>query len=251
MTRHMQQATLEPSGAADDRADELRLIQIHFSHNCLKVRLALAYKGVAYEIEEIRPVDRRGVIDVSGQEFVPVLVAGDQAVADSTAILRHLEQIEPDPPLVPGDPARRAECWRLVERADQTFMALSRRIAYRSAFAVPGLVGGLFFPSLPEQERRAREAFIRPIVYARFGITEDGHEPDLAEARAAASDAVRRLAEGPYLLGEELTVADIALASMSYPLARSPELATDPDVGRLLAWGEPVVAMDQPPGATR
>lgn len=249
MTRQPQPATLEPDPAAEDRAGTLRLIQIHFSHNCLKVRLALACKGVAYELEEIRPVERGSVIEVSGQEFVPVLVAGDRAVADSTAILRHLERIQPDPPLVPADPALRAECWRLAEWADRTFMALSRRIAYRSAFAVPGLVGGLFFPSLSEQERRAREAFVQPVVYARFGIAEDGHEPDLADARAAASDAVRRLADGPYLLGEALTVADIALASMSYPLVRSPELASDLDVAGLLAWGEPIVAMDQLPRA--
>jgi glutathione S-transferase len=39
-----------------------------------------------------------------------VLVAGDgEVVSDSTAIVEWLEERFPDPPLLPGDPARRAE----------------------------------------------------------------------------------------------------------------------------------------------
>jgi glutathione S-transferase len=46
---------------------------------------------------------------VSGQDLVPVLVDGDEIVADSTRILQHLEARFPDPPLFPAEPARAAE----------------------------------------------------------------------------------------------------------------------------------------------
>ena len=47
---------------------------------------------------------------MSGQRLVPVLVAEDgEVVYDSPAILEWLEARHPEPPLLPRDPARRAE----------------------------------------------------------------------------------------------------------------------------------------------
>ena len=46
---------------------------------------------------------------MSGQRLVPVLVAGDEVVCDSPAIIDWLEERAPDPPLFPSDRARRAE----------------------------------------------------------------------------------------------------------------------------------------------
>jgi len=54
----------------------MNLLQIPFSHNCIKVRKALAWKGVSYTIEDISPMDRTRVRTVSGQGLVPVLLDG-------------------------------------------------------------------------------------------------------------------------------------------------------------------------------
>jgi glutathione S-transferase len=74
-----------------------------------RVALALAFKGLEAESVVISYEDRSPVEEVSGQGLVPVLVDGDQVVADSVRILRHLEEKWPDPPLFPRDPARRRE----------------------------------------------------------------------------------------------------------------------------------------------
>jgi glutathione S-transferase len=87
----------------------LRLFRAPFSTNVERVALALAHKGLEVESVEISYSDRSPVIEVSGQPLVPVLVDGDAVIADSTRILRHLEERWPDPPLFPRDPARRAE----------------------------------------------------------------------------------------------------------------------------------------------
>jgi maleylpyruvate isomerase len=89
--------------------DALTLYRAPFSTNVERVALALAHKGLKVESVEISYEDRSPVVEVSGQPLVPVLVDGDEVVADSTRILRHLEERWPEPPLFPRDPARRAE----------------------------------------------------------------------------------------------------------------------------------------------
>lgn len=61
------------------------------------------------ESVEIDWDDRSPVIEVSGQELVPVLVDDGEVIPDSATILRHLEAKYPEPPIFPSDPARRAE----------------------------------------------------------------------------------------------------------------------------------------------
>jgi glutathione S-transferase len=87
----------------------LLLYRAPFSTNVERVALALAHKGLDVESVEISYEDRSPVIEVSGQPLVPVLVDGDEVIADSVRILRHLEVRHPDPPLFPRDAARRAE----------------------------------------------------------------------------------------------------------------------------------------------
>jgi glutathione S-transferase len=90
-------------------ADAMILYRAPFSTNVERVSLALAHKGLDVDSVEISYEDRSPVIEVSGQGLVPVLVDGDEVIADSTRILRHLEERWPDPPLFPREAARRAE----------------------------------------------------------------------------------------------------------------------------------------------
>lgn len=87
----------------------LRCYRIPYSTNVERVSLALAHKRLAVEWVDVDPDDRSEVERISGQPLVPVLVHRDRVVADSTAILRYLEELQPEPPLFPTDPARRAE----------------------------------------------------------------------------------------------------------------------------------------------
>jgi glutathione S-transferase len=87
----------------------LRLYRFRYSTNVERVALALAYKGLEVESVEVDPGDRAPVRAASGQDLVPVLIDGDEMIADSTRILHHLERRFPDPPLFPADPAAAAE----------------------------------------------------------------------------------------------------------------------------------------------
>jgi glutathione S-transferase len=87
----------------------IKLYRGPLSTNVERVALALAHKGLEVESVEIDWDDRGPVIEVSGQELVPVIVDDGEVVHDSAAILRYLEERYPEPPLFPSDPARRAE----------------------------------------------------------------------------------------------------------------------------------------------
>lgn len=87
----------------------LRVFRIPFSTNVERVALALGHKELEVEWVDVDPGERSAVREVSGQELVPVLVDAGRVVFDSTAILRYLEELRPEPRLWPRDAARRAE----------------------------------------------------------------------------------------------------------------------------------------------
>jgi glutathione S-transferase len=87
----------------------IRVYRIPFSTNVERVALAAGHKGIEIEWVDIAADDRSPVEAVSGQRLVPVLVAGPEIVVDSPAIVEWLERHTPEPPLFPGEPARRAE----------------------------------------------------------------------------------------------------------------------------------------------
>jgi glutathione S-transferase len=215
----------------------VKLIQIPFSHNCVKARIALGLKNLTFEVESIRPMDRAPVRDASGQGLVPVLVDGDRTIADSTAILLYLDERYPDPPLQPADPRLRADCLVLEDWVDLAFMALTRRIAYWNVTEKPGSLGRLFFPGDFGWAQRVKERVAIRRVRERFRISPDGYRRDLPEARRVCALAVRRLGGRPWLQDVGPTIADVALAAMSAPLWADPGLREDPAVAALLQWG--------------
>jgi glutathione S-transferase len=87
----------------------VRIWRIPFSTNVERVALALGYKGLTAEWVDVDPEDRSEVERISAQPLVPVLELDGRVIADSTAIIEELERLQPEPPLYPADPARRAE----------------------------------------------------------------------------------------------------------------------------------------------
>lgn len=99
-----------------------RLYHQPLSPFCRKIRLVLAEKKIEVELVEEKPWERRMDflrLNPSGQ--VPVLRLDDLVLADSSAIFEYLEEVHPDPPLLPEAPAERAEARRLAAWFDDKF----------------------------------------------------------------------------------------------------------------------------------
>jgi glutathione S-transferase len=109
--------------------DLIRVYRIPFSTNVERVALAAGHKGLAIEWIDVDPDDRSPVEQASGQRLVPVLVTGDEVVVDSPVILEWLEARHPDPPLLPLDPARRAEVRVFVDWFNRVWKRAPNAIA--------------------------------------------------------------------------------------------------------------------------
>ena len=99
-----------------------RLYHQPLSPFCRKIRLVLAEKKIEVELVEERTWERRmDFLRMNPAGQVPVLKIDDLVLADSSAIFEYLEETYPEPPLLPKDPALRAEARRLVAWFDDKF----------------------------------------------------------------------------------------------------------------------------------
>jgi glutathione S-transferase len=165
------------------------LYHMWLSPFCRKVRVALAEKKLPFEMRTVnlweRPAD---FLALNPACEVPVLVEDDGAVvADGAAICEYLEERYPEPALMPGGIAARAEIRRVVGWFDAKF---NREVT-------DGLVG---------------EKMIKRFL--RLG------EPDSRAIRAAKKhirghlDYIGWLAERRrWLAGDQFSLADIAAAA--------------------------------------
>ena len=84
-----------------------------------KVFVALAIKGVAYEMDPIVPYyGNDAFTQLSPLRRIPVLVDGDLVVNDSTVIAEYLDEAYPEPPLLPKTPRERARARWIEEYCD-------------------------------------------------------------------------------------------------------------------------------------
>jgi maleylacetoacetate isomerase len=90
----------------------MRLYSYWRSSAAYRVRIALHWKGLAFETVsthlgkgEQRSADYLGV---NPQGLVPALEHGGQVIGQSLAAIEYLDDLHPEPPLLPRDPAGRA-----------------------------------------------------------------------------------------------------------------------------------------------
>ena len=90
----------------------MKLYGFHRSSASFRVRIALNLKGIPYENEFVHL--RKGeqfepaYTALNPQAQVPTLADGNNVLVQSPAILEYLEEVRPEPPLLPQDPAGRA-----------------------------------------------------------------------------------------------------------------------------------------------
>ena len=156
------------------------------------VRKVLGYAGEKGIELEVRP----GGLPTPSPEFLeaspfrkmPALRDGNFTLSDSSAIIHYLEAKQPEPPLIPSDPQLRGKTIWFDEFADTILVACGAKI------------------------------FFNRIVAPRFlGRDGDLEAADAAELNELPPilDYLERVVpdDGGYLVGDRLTLADIAVAS--------------------------------------
>lgn len=99
----------------------LKLYSYWRSSAAYRVRIALNLKGLEYAIEPVHLVRDGGqqhsddYAAVNPQELVPALRHGERVLTQSLAILEYLDEIWPEPALLPDDSAGRARVRALAQ----------------------------------------------------------------------------------------------------------------------------------------
>lgn len=109
------------------------MITLHdnpFSPFARKVRLVLAYKGLAVAtIDALARTNHDGLRTVNPRAEVPVLIDGDVTVVNSADIVAYLEHRYATPPVLPSHPAARVTARAWERLADGVFDAILHDIS--------------------------------------------------------------------------------------------------------------------------
>ena len=90
--------------------NQIRLISAEVCPFAQRCRLALLEKELSFELVEINLDNKPDwFTNVSPYSKVPVLLHGDTAIYESTVINEYLDEIAPEPNLLPKSPQQRAE----------------------------------------------------------------------------------------------------------------------------------------------
>jgi glutathione S-transferase len=177
---------------------------------CARVRIALAEKGLEYEVVEVDLDDRPAwIYEKNPLGRVPVLEEGAFVLPESAVINEYLEERWPEPALWPADPGERALGRLLVHRFDELsrpYYAL-RRDEEGARERLDAQLAAL--ASLLERQ---------PFLSGRaFGLADVAYVPWILRARErmgvsldpfpALADWVERLGERPSVAAESELVA--------------------------------------------
>jgi glutathione S-transferase len=156
-----------------------------------KVRVALAEKGVTYDVDPVVPVNVSPEYrKISPLGKIPAYQDGDVTLADSSVIIAYLERTKPSPPLYPSDPYDYARALWFEEYADGGL--------------VPVIGAKVFFQKLVAPKffnQPTDEAVVKKAVEEELPPMFDYLESQLGNGATT-------------LVGKQFTIGDIAIGSM-------------------------------------
>ena len=183
------------------------------SSSSWRVRWALRLKGVDFQpvAVDLLAGEQRSAAhhQRNPADRVPVLQVGDQLIAESVAICEYLEEVYPQPPLLPREPLARARARQLVELINAGTQPLQNLTVLRAV------------SDDPAAQRAWAARFIRAglSVYEEL-LTADG----------------RPLESVSYSVGDAVTLADLFLVPQCYNARRQGlDVAEWPRIARIEA----------------
>jgi glutathione S-transferase len=152
-----------------------------------KVWLVLEHKELTYDLEllsfQAGELKKPEFLAINPRGRVPALIDDEVRLYESSAIVEYLEELHPEPTILPGGPAARALARRLSNEADAYLYPALRRLMTQTLFRPGG----------------------------------DGDPAEIADSRRALEAELERFeayTEHDYLAGDAVTLADFAVYPM-------------------------------------
>ncbi|MFM2153296.1 MAG: glutathione S-transferase zeta 1 [Pseudomonadota bacterium] len=187
----------------------VRLYNYFRSSASWRVRIALAWKGLPYEYVSVNLVANGGeqwseaYRQVNPLRAVPTLELDGRRVSESLAIIDLLEELHPEPALLPKEPFARAAARRLAEAVNAGIQ--------------------------PLQNLRVLKK-----LETDFGADEDARKAWAGHFNRAGLEVIEALLQetaGAYCVGDAVSVADVCLAPQLYSARRyGVDVATFPTI---------------------
>jgi glutathione S-transferase len=204
-----------------------------------RVRFVLNAKGLPFDIVELNlsvgDQVKPDYLKLNRNGVVPTLDHDGQIVIDSNVITEYLDEVAPEKSFTPENPVKRAAMRTLMHYIDEMPAAAVRVPTFNMAF-------------LPGFQKMSREAFIafaesKPLrrefmlAMGQSGFSQEEVDAALARLRRSYQrmEAEIEKSGGPWLLGKEITLADVA-AMPALVRMHDLGLASWQDLPRVAAW---------------
>ena len=200
----------------------LKLYQFPISHFSEKVRWALDYKGIPYQKVNLIPGPHiKVMLKLTGRTSVPAIDDQGQIVFESSQILNYLDDTYPQKLLTPESFAEKSQASEWEKFADEEIGVHVRRICYHTLLDEPQIVKKFFtqdgpwygplllfflFPKLSQKMRKYMD------------INEEAAEQSKHKLALALEKVQHRIKERSFLVGDNFSRADLAVASLLGPM---------------------------------
>lgn len=195
----------------------LELYHSHHSTCSQKVRLCLAEKGLKFDGHLINLATKEQLdpdyLKINPNGVVPSLVHNDRVVIDSSVICEYLDEVFPENALTPDNAFDRARMRKWMRYIEEVPTAAVRFPSFNMAF-LPR------FDGLDEDSFLEEQADVRPLRKGFFrrmgptGFTDEDIEESFDQIARTAARMDEALADGPWLLGDMYSLADVIVAPL-------------------------------------
>jgi glutathione S-transferase len=193
-----------------------RLYAIPASHPSFAAQLMLERKGIEYSRVDLPQWFHRGILRALRfrGRTVPALVLDGRRVQTTKRIARVLDEVRPEPRLVPADPGRRVKVEAIESWVDGDVQQLCRRLVYWALPRHPEAVGSYLEGSrliLPMFMVKPLAPPIIRLLRRDHKATDDAVKADLSALPAILDRLDAAVADG-VIGGDQPNVADLQVA---------------------------------------
>jgi glutathione S-transferase len=199
------------------QSKQLKLYVLPGSHPCATVEAALRLKGLQYKRVDLLPVMHIPVGQLLyGGPTVPGLRMDGERLVGSRTIVHRLDEMVPEPALLPSDPARRAQVVEAERWGDDVLQSVPRRLLdaawLRNAACMESYVGDDVKLPLPRGMMRPALPITARLMAIRNKAKDENVRTDLAALPGQLEKIDAWIAEG-LLGGEQPNAADLQIGA--------------------------------------
>ena len=200
----------------------ITLYQFPVSHYCEKIRWVLDYKCLDFQVKNLLPgfhhkITRKIAVDSS----VPILQDGECIVQGSKDIIDYLDGAYPQKCITPNNAEEKTHALEWETYSDLNVGPQVRLISYHLLLGHPNILIPILTKAGPWYGR-----FLIKAIYPQLekkmrrymGINDESYVKAKSDLLKATENIDGRLQQGTFLVGNTLSRADIATASLLAPL---------------------------------